>query len=235
MFNIFIDPGHGGDDPGAVSRGLREKDLTLKVALKIKQILEKRYKGLMVKLSRESDETIPLKERTEMANKWPADYLISIHFNAGGGTGFESFTYNKEYANKSKTNDFRDIVHDEIVKETGFKNRGKKEANLHMLRESAMSAVLTENGFIDHKHDVIKLMNDFFLDKIARGHAVGIANVLGLKRRESVKADHIYIVNKGDTLWGIAKKERMSLDDLLQLNPNVKARELQIGQKILLK
>jgi N-acetylmuramoyl-L-alanine amidase len=78
---IVIDPGHGGHDPGAMANGLREKDINLKVALKLKSLLEKdsRFK---VYLTREDDRFIPLYDRTLIAIDKKADLFISIHTNA---------------------------------------------------------------------------------------------------------------------------------------------------------
>ncbi|EEP61095.1 N-acetylmuramoyl-L-alanine amidase [Sulfurihydrogenibium yellowstonense] len=78
---IVIDPGHGGHDPGATANGLREKDINLKVALKLKSFLEKdpRFK---VYLTREDDRFIPLYDRTLIAIEKKADLFISIHTNA---------------------------------------------------------------------------------------------------------------------------------------------------------
>lgn len=83
MVKIFIDPGHGGTDSGAVGNGLKEKDLTLKISKKIKEKLAN-YENVQIKLSRESDQTLSLPQRTNMANAWGANYLISVHINAGG-------------------------------------------------------------------------------------------------------------------------------------------------------
>lgn len=181
MKKIFIDPGHGGQDPGAVGNGLREKDLTLKIALKTRDILRTRYEGHSIKMSRTTDQTISLRERTNIANTWGADYLLSIHINAGGGTGFESFIYNGSYRNKPDTKALRSTIHNEIISRINFRDRGKKEANFHMLRESNMPAMLTESGFIDHREDASKLKSDSFLSQIAEGHAQGIAKALQLK------------------------------------------------------
>jgi len=188
MKKIFIDPGHGGQDPGAVGNGLREKDLTLKIALKTRDILRARYEGPSIKMSRTTDQTISLRERTNLANTWGADYLISIHINAGGGTGFESFIYNGNYRNKPNTKNLRSTIHNEIISKVNFRDRGKKEANFHMLRESTMPAMLTESGFIDHSEDAKKLKSDSFLTQIAEGHAQGIAKALDLK----VKVAELY-------------------------------------------
>ncbi|WP_082234962.1 N-acetylmuramoyl-L-alanine amidase [Halobacillus massiliensis] len=199
MTKIFIDAGHGGTDPGASGNGLHEKDLTLALALKTRDILNNEYDGHSVQLSRTSDRTLSLTERTNMANSWGADYLVSIHINAGGGVGFESFTYNGSYSSKAETNRLAGIVHDAIVNRTEFRDRGKKEANFHMVRESAMPSVLTENGFIDSTSDAAALKSDAFLNSIARGHAEGLAEALGLTRKASETQAFVKIL--ADSLW----------------------------------
>ena len=93
MTKIFIDPGHGGTDPGAVGNGLQEKNLTLSIATQIRDMLVSEYENVEVRMSRTGDTTLSLTERTNMANSWGADYFLSVHINAGGGTGFESFIH----------------------------------------------------------------------------------------------------------------------------------------------
>ncbi len=94
---VVIDPGHGGDDPGAIGRrGLREKDVTLDIAKRIKRILEERY-NLEVHLTRESDRYISLKKRTLFANRKNADLFVSIHANASprrSTRGIETYLLN---------------------------------------------------------------------------------------------------------------------------------------------
>jgi len=95
---VVIDPGHGGKDNGARGRGgLREKEVTLAIALKLKELIE-RQPGVKVALTRTGDYFVPLKERTAIANHakegMPADLFISIHTNAHKNAkvgGFESF------------------------------------------------------------------------------------------------------------------------------------------------
>ena len=77
---VVIDPGHGGKDPGAVANGLREKDINLAVSRKLAAALKK--KGIDVRLTRNSDVYLTLKERTNLANQWNAEVFISIHANA---------------------------------------------------------------------------------------------------------------------------------------------------------
>lgn len=129
-----------------------------------------------------------------MANSWGADYLISVHINAGGGTGFESYIYNGSVSNKTKQ--AQDIVHSEITKLIpDVRDRGKKRANLHMCRESKMPAILTECLFIDNPQDANKLKDKKFLDLIAKGHANGIVKAFGLKKKQK-KEDIKPVQNK---------------------------------------
>lgn len=182
MAKLFIDPGHGGTDPGSVGNGLLEKDLTLSISLKIRDLLNG-YENAQVKLSRDKDKTLSLKERTDMANAWGADFLLSLHINAGGGIGFESFIHtNSSAASIAHQN----VIHPEIMKQLDFVDRGKKRKNLHMVRESKMPASLTECGFIDNAADASKLKQDSYLNKIAQGHVNGLVKAFGLKKKEGV-------------------------------------------------
>lgn len=78
---IVLDPGHGGEDPGAVGiNGTYEKDVTLDVALRLRRRLEER--GYTVLMTRGADETVSLRERVEYANQQPTDLFVSIHANS---------------------------------------------------------------------------------------------------------------------------------------------------------
>lgn len=191
----MLDPGHGGKDPGAVGNGLQEKDLTLKIALKIKDMLTA-YEDVRVNMTRNQDVTLSLKQRTDAANAWGADYLMSIHINAGGGTGFESFIYT---GSSGITVANQNVIHGKIMEQLNVRDRGKKSGNLHMLRESKMPAILTECLFIDTKSDAGKLKDESFLDKVALGHVNGLVAAYGLKLKPSVKAANLksYFITGG--------------------------------------
>ena len=93
---IVLDPGHGGKDPGAMANNLKEKDIVLKVALKLAPILERKL-GCKVILTRKRDVFIPLEERTAIANKNNADLFISLHINSSptaAANGFETYYLN---------------------------------------------------------------------------------------------------------------------------------------------
>ena len=182
----MLDPGHGGTDPGAIGNGLLEKDLNLKIAKATKEYLDTRYSGHTTQLTRSGDTTMALVERTNKANRWGADYLLSIHINAGGGTGYEDFIFNGSV--QPSTARLRDIIHSEVSKAAGWRNRGKKTANFHVLRESKMSAMLTENGFIDNKQDADKLKQNSTIQEIAKAHTEGLAKALKLKKKTTSKS-----------------------------------------------
>ena len=85
MVKIFIDPGHGGNDPGAVGNGIQEKNITLQISTGIRDILLSEYDGVSVLMSRTDDQTVSLNARTNAANHWGADFYLSVHINSGGG------------------------------------------------------------------------------------------------------------------------------------------------------
>lgn len=186
MKKVWIDAGHGGKDPGAVANGLKEKDIVLSVALEIKKRLETNYDGVQVLLSRSTDVFLELAERTSLANKAGADILVSIHCNAGGGSGgFETFRYTKASAASAA---LQNVLHTEIIDTlnkvaVGVINRGKKSDNLHMVRVSKMPAVLTENLFLDVATDAAKLKKNVVIQAIIDGHVIGISKYLGLKKK----------------------------------------------------
>ena len=101
---VMLDPGHGGKDDGAAGRhGIREKQVSLLLAKKIKRevesIAKKQGYPLEVQLTRENDTFIPLKERVRMANNWGADMFVSIHLNSSPvpkARGFEVYFLSPE-------------------------------------------------------------------------------------------------------------------------------------------
>lgn len=80
---LVIDAGHGGYDSGAVGNGLVEKNLTLQIARRVRDILTVNY-PITIKMTRDSDVFISLSERANIANAFSADYFISFHINSGG-------------------------------------------------------------------------------------------------------------------------------------------------------
>lgn len=199
MVKIFIDPGHGGSDPGAIGNGLQEKTLTLQIAFALRTILLNEYTNISLMLSRTSDRYVSLSARTNAANIWRADFFLSIHVNSGGGTGFESYIYPNV---GSPTTTFQSTIHSNVIRAVNLTDRGRKRANLHVLRESAMPALLTENGFIDNFTDANKLKMSRFIQSLARGHANGLERAFNLKKafRSS------FAINE----WGLTRGQNKS-------------------------
>lgn len=182
---IVLDAGHGGTDSGAVGNGLREKDLTLNIVKKIGDLLAE-YEGVEVHYTRTDDRFLELSERAAIANKLKADLFLSVHINAGGGTGFESYVYNGNVS--SATIAYQNVIHSEIMKAIGnVTDRGKKRANYAVLRETNMPAILTENLFIDNTNDAGKLKSEQLLLQIAHGHVEGLVKAFGLKKKAATQ------------------------------------------------
>ncbi len=81
---VVIDPGHGGKDPGAVNKSIREKDIVLGIGLKLGKLINESHPDVKVVFTRNSDVFVPLIERSRIANKNKADLFISLHANACG-------------------------------------------------------------------------------------------------------------------------------------------------------
>ncbi|KGA96882.1 N-acetylmuramoyl-L-alanine amidase [Alkalihalobacillus alcalophilus ATCC 27647 = CGMCC 1.3604] len=232
---IFIDPGHGGSDPGAVGNGLREKDLTLSIAKALKKYLEQ-YENVEVRLSREDDRALTLKQRTDMANAWGADYFISVHVNAGGGTGFESFIWNGGVSSATISN--QNVMHSEIMKELKVRDRLKKRANFHVVRETRMPAILPEFMFIDNASDAKLLKDPAFLNKCAKGMENGLVAIFGLKKKATPKpstpqlSNSTHTIVSGDTFYALANRYNTTVAELQRLNPSVNPSALRIGSTI---
>jgi N-acetylmuramoyl-L-alanine amidase len=185
---ICIDPGHNkfGIDAGAEGNGLREQDLTLDISLHLKFLLENN--SFAVVLTRESDfvkgphQTVKqsLQARCNIANKAGADLFLSIHVNAGGGTGAEVYALPGGQAEK-----LAGILLYYLIQQANWANRGvKTNRNFFVLVKTNMPAVLTENGFIDNPSDAAKLSDPGFRKSLARALAKGICDFCRVEYRD---------------------------------------------------
>ena len=186
---IFLDPGHGGSDSGAVENGVREKDLTLSVYNKVSSRLASL--GYTVLTSRNTDKDVGLVSRADQANKSNADLFLSIHFNAGGrGTayGIETYYYkheqgyepeiNKDNHNSperiEKSRKLANKIQQNLLYKTGAYDRGVKRASFAVLRETSIPSILVELGFIDNQEEVNKIKTNEYQEKLADGIVDGI-------------------------------------------------------------
>jgi len=181
MTLVVLDPGHGGEDPGATGNGILEKDLTLDIAQKVRSALGA-YQ-VEVRLTREEDVDVSLGGRSDLANRLGADYFLSLHINAGGGTGFESYVYT--YADDT-IEELRRVIHQRVYQfyqSAGFVDRGQKKANYAVLRETDMPSALLENLFVDTAVDAAKLASAQFREGLGQAIAEGLAAAFSLKTK----------------------------------------------------
>jgi len=183
MLDLMVDPGHGGKDPGAVGpTGVREKDITLKLALKVGSLLT--AQGVKMGYTRTTDVFIELNDRAAMANKAEARYFLSIHINSASSaaaTGTETYAY----AAGGQGEKLAKAVQSNLVAAIKLPDRGAKFANFAVLRETNMPAALTEVCFICNPNEEALLKDDAFLDKAAMGIAKGAASFLGITWKDS--------------------------------------------------
>ena len=174
-YKVFIDPGHGGSDPGSLGFGYRESDINLQVAKKVESKLK--AKGIDVKMSRSSDVFYSLSERAKMANNYGADAFVSIHQNSATNAtanGIETY-YNRD---RVEDKPLSDDVQKQVISQTGASNRGVKNAGFKVLVDTKMTAALVECGFISNETEVKNISNSVYQDKLATGIANGIESYL---------------------------------------------------------
>ncbi|SEN77962.1 N-acetylmuramoyl-L-alanine amidase [Lihuaxuella thermophila] len=190
---------------------MREKDLTLAISKAIKKELLS-YEGVEVLLTREDDRYLSLAERCRVANSWGADFFLSVHINAGGGDGFESYVYRAASA-KSKT--AQDHIHAAVAAITnakGWKDRGQKTAGFYVVKNTRMPALLTENGFIDTAGNADDLKQASFIQALGVAHAKGIAAAFGLRRKVDIPPPPFYDLVINDE--GVARVSARNPDEL---------------------
>lgn len=180
MTKVYVDAGHGGSDPGAV-KYLTERDVNLVIAKACRDYLESN--GVSVKMSRTSNKTnTDINEMAAEANKWGADYVVSIHNNSGGGDGFE--VYHTINGGKGKT--LAKNIEAE-VKKIGQNSRGLKTKKgnhgdyFGMIRLTKAPAVICEGVFVDNKTDVK------IADTVAEQQEFGYAYARGILKTAGIK------------------------------------------------
>lgn len=187
MFKLYLDAGHGGKDSGATGWGVLEKDCTLKIALAIQSYMLNNYDAVEIKMTRTTDVFLSLKERTDAANAWGADFFLSIHCNASANqnaSGFATYSY---ITADAKTKAAQNVIHKEVMKLVPeFKDFGQNQGDFHVVRQSIALALLTENGFVSNSKDANLLGSDQFIKRLAEGHSKGVASFFGLKPKAGV-------------------------------------------------
>lgn len=179
---VVIDPGHGGEEAGASYGGINEKDLNLDVSLRLNSLLKNR--GIKVYMTRSSDETLTLKERSDLANKLNASLFVSVHHNALPNNALYSGTetlYNPLSNSLGAVDGKRlaQITQNELVRKLSTANRGiKSRPELSVLRHSTMPSIIAEVGYMSNTNERNKLKNANFRQQAAEALCSSILKAL---------------------------------------------------------
>lgn len=172
---ICIDPGHGGSDPGAIGFGLKEKDVNLDIALRLKNLLTNN--GAIPILTRSSDTYVSLSNRVQISNSNGCERFISIHsngFSDPAAKGTETY-WKKHYNNlDALAQNLAQKVNPKLVSYLGTVNRGVKTKSLYVLTYTNMPAILVETAFITNPTDNAKLADPIYRQKAAQAILDGL-------------------------------------------------------------
>ena len=186
---IVIDPGHGGNDSGAIGpTGVMEKTVTLNIALRLQKLLE--AECATVYMTRSTDTEVSpkganasdieeLQARCDVANNHNADIFISIHndsFTNGAAKGTTGYYYSRGSA---KSRDLADKVRSGVIDQIGTQSRGTQSCNFYVVKHTDMPATLVEVAFISNPEEEKLLNSDDGAQKAAQGIADGIADYFG--------------------------------------------------------
>ena len=222
---------HGGDDPGSSGNGIIEKELTLKISQYMYDRLKKL--GIPVTMTRTTDETL---NPTDRVNRILDAYgnnsnviVVSNHINAGGGDGAEVI-----YALRNSSTLANDILKN--IEATGQNVRKAYQRRLpsdtskdyYFIHRNTgkTQPIIVEYGFLDSTGDDVDLLKNHY-EELTEAVVKGIAEYVGAKYVPI--SGNYYTVQRGDSLWSIAKKFGVTVNELKDVN-NLSSNTLSIGQ-----
>jgi N-acetylmuramoyl-L-alanine amidase len=173
---VVIDAGHGGHDRGGIpGQRVAEKDMTLDVALRLRNILS--ANGYNVVMTRSTDVFVPLGGRVAIANSYRNAIFVCIHFNAtprSGASGIETYFYSRESLPLASA------IHYYVAGGAPSENRGVRRRGYYVLRKTSIPSVLVECGFLTNPTEAAYAQSGSYRQKLAEEIAAGI------RRRNSV-------------------------------------------------
>jgi N-acetylmuramoyl-L-alanine amidase len=195
---VVLDPGHGGQDSGAMCGTVLEKDLTLDVARRAELLL--RARGFATVLTRGDDRYVSLEERVALGNREDNSLFVSIHFNDDArptASGVETYYASPPVlfswlpflqrpvtaALTQKSESLASFLQAALVERTQAVNRGIKAQQFYVVANVRHPAALVEGGFITNKSDVTKLATTEYRQEIASAVSDGVH-----RYREAIKA-----------------------------------------------
>jgi N-acetylmuramoyl-L-alanine amidase len=191
---VVLDPGHGGQDSGAMCGGLLEKDLTLDVARRIDRLLDS--EGIATLMTRLGDTYVSLADRAAFANRVRNCIFVSIHFNEDNqpvASGVETYYAAHQITAGSflaswlpflwrplsdspnpESQSLAGFIQEALVARTRAMDRGPQAGQFFVIANVTSPAVLIEGGFLTNKEDISKLASEDYRDQIAAAVADGV-------------------------------------------------------------
>lgn len=173
---IAIDPGHGGNDPGAIGpSGTHEKEITLGIATVLKGLLEEA--GARVLMTREADQAVGLYERAGMANDAGAELFVSVHVNSSVSralAGTETYYFPGAAAGRA----LAQKLQRRMLEALGRTNREVREADFVVVRETRMPSALVECAYLSNQEEERLLQDAAFQRKAAEAISQAVADYL---------------------------------------------------------
>jgi len=185
---IVIDPGHGGSEDGSGNEtlGVKEKDMALDLATRLKELLE--AAGFKVVLTRFNDRLVSLEDRSRIAERSDAGFFVSLHFNGATNAeakGIETFVLTPAGYRSTDGSDSDELesysgneydaeslrlgwaIHEKLVKESQRIDRGLRKARFVVLKGLTCPGVLIEGGFLTHKDEALLISTPVYRQKLA--------------------------------------------------------------------
>jgi N-acetylmuramoyl-L-alanine amidase len=167
---VVIDAGHGGHDRGGIpGQRIPEKDMTLDVALRLRNVLS--ASGYRVVMTRSTDVFVPLGGRVAIANSYRNAVFVCIHFNATGrrgASGIETYFYSRDSLPLASA------IHYYVAGGAPSDNRGVRRRGYYVLRRTSIPAVLVECGFLTNPTEAAYAQTASYRQKLAEEIAAGI-------------------------------------------------------------
>ena len=167
---VVIDAGHGGHDRGGIpGQSVAEKDMTLDVAQRLRNVLA--ASGYRVVMTRDSDVFVPLGTRVAIANSYGNAIFVCIHFNAtkrAGASGIETYFYSRDSLPLASA------IHYFVTGGAPSANRGVRRRGYYVLRRTSVPAVLVECGFLTNPTEAAYAQSASYRQKLAEEIAAGV-------------------------------------------------------------
>jgi N-acetylmuramoyl-L-alanine amidase len=191
---VVLDPGHGGQDSGAMCGSILEKDLTLDVAQRVDRLLQ--AEGISTLMTRSDDNHVSLADRARFANRVPDCIFVSIHFNEGQrplASGVETYYADHQSipvpsfiswipfvphqlsdSPSVESQSLASFIQEALVARTHSTDRGAKAQQFFVIRNVTHPAVLVEGGFLTSKEELARLANTDYREQLAAAISDGI-------------------------------------------------------------